>query len=70
VQAHSYSYKFYQTVEVFKFHRINDYKEHFAGKALYYLRSVKHYLTNNPEKKAHVLRKNLVILGRKEAEQI
>jgi hypothetical protein len=63
------SYEFYQTIEVFRFHRLNDFKEIVCLNALNYLKLIKGHLINNPEVFAHLLRKNAVILSRKQKEQ-
>ncbi len=64
--ARAPSYAFYETKEVLNFFRVNDYKEPLCKRVLQYLYSIQDYLRLNPDPKAFVLRKSLVLLKRKQ----
>ena len=64
--ARAPSYAFYETKEVLDFIRLNDYKEALCKRVLKYLQSIEDYLRLNPDPKAFVLRKSLVLLKRKQ----
>lgn len=64
--ARAPSYAFYETKEVLDFIRLNDYKEPLCKRVLQYLYSIQDYLSLNPDPKAFVLRKSLVLLKRKQ----
>ena len=62
------SFKYYESKIVLSFHRLLDYNEQLYRRVLEYLRSVNDILKTQKDRKGYLMRKNLVILSRKERD--